>query len=70
MKIILLCLEECKDFSAVHGNCRKFIRCVENIRIRFTCPQGTGWEASIKTCMPKELVASCKKDVQQRKLGN
>ncbi|CAF3682265.1 unnamed protein product [Adineta steineri] len=49
----------CVDFSADPADCTKFIRCFHNLRIRFTCPPGTAWEDSLKTCVWKEYVEAC-----------
>ncbi|CAF1628166.1 unnamed protein product, partial [Adineta ricciae] len=49
----------CQDYSADSGDCTKFIRCFHNLRIKFTCPSGTAWENSLKTCVWKEYVESC-----------
>ncbi|CAF1550461.1 unnamed protein product [Rotaria sp. Silwood1] len=48
----------CEDFSA-DQDCTKFIRCFHNLRIKFTCPPGTAWEDTLKTCAWKEYVESC-----------
>ncbi|CAF5192579.1 unnamed protein product, partial [Rotaria magnacalcarata] len=58
----------CEDFSADTGSCTKFIRCFHNIRIRFTCPSGTAWEESLRTCLSTEYVEKCQKINQQRVL--
>ncbi|CAF4568625.1 unnamed protein product [Rotaria magnacalcarata] len=58
----------CEDFSADTGSCTKFIRCFYNIRIRFTCPSGTAWEESLRTCLSTEYVEKCQKINQQRVL--
>ncbi|CAF2480711.1 unnamed protein product [Rotaria sp. Silwood2] len=58
----------CQDFSADEESCTKFIRCFQNLRIRFTCAPGTAWEDSLKTCVWIEQVEGCKKVKQQRKL--
>ncbi|CAF2052537.1 unnamed protein product [Rotaria magnacalcarata] len=59
----------CEDFSADTGSCTKFIRCFHNIRIRFTCPSGTAWEESLRTCLSTEYVEKCQKINQQRVLN-
>ncbi|CAF0902610.1 unnamed protein product [Rotaria sordida] len=51
----------CEDFSA-DQDCTKFIRCFHNLRIKFTCPSGTAWEDSLKTCAWKEYVESCNEE--------
>ncbi|CAF3717646.1 unnamed protein product [Rotaria socialis] len=56
----------CEDFSADAGSCTKFIRCFHNIRIRFTCPSGTAWEESLRTCLSTEYVERCQKINQKR----
>jgi hypothetical protein len=67
-----LSLESCEDFSPDQENCTKFIRCFYNLRIKFTCPPGTAWENSLKTCVWKEYVEACngQRQANQRNLGN
>ena len=62
-------LERCEDYGADQGNCTKFIRCYDTFRIKFTCPSGTAWEKSLKTCVQADLVESCKQIQQHRRLG-
>jgi hypothetical protein len=65
-------IETCEDFSSDPSNCTMFIRCFFNLRIKFTCPIGTAWEMSLKTCVWKEYVESCQtltRKVQQTELG-
>jgi hypothetical protein len=38
--------------------------------MRFTCPPGTAWEESVKTCVGIEQVEACQRVKQQRKIGN
>lgn len=59
-------LDSCQDFQADPTDCRKFIRCFNNVQIKFTCPLGAAWESSLKTCVAIESVDSCKK-VQERR---
>jgi hypothetical protein len=68
----ILSVETCEDFSADQENCSKFIRCFYNLRIKFTCPPGTAWENSLKTCVLKEYVEACngQSQAKQRNLGN
>ncbi len=65
-------LDSCEDFSPDPANCAKFIRCFYNLRIRFTCPPGTAWENTLKTCVWREYVEACdgQRQVKQRTLGN
>jgi hypothetical protein len=63
-------IEACEDFVADEESCTKFVRCFGNIRIRFTCPPGTAWDSSIKTCIWIEQVEGCQRTKQQRKFGN
>ncbi|CAF0950672.1 unnamed protein product [Rotaria sordida] len=58
----------CQDFSADEGNCTKFIRCFQHLRIRFTCAPGTAWEDSLKTCVWLEQVEACQQVKKQRQL--
>jgi len=67
---IFLSIEQCEDYVADQSDCTKFLRCFENIRIRFTCPSGTAWEEQVKRCVRKEQVQGCQQVKQQRKLGN
>ncbi|CAF1436970.1 unnamed protein product, partial [Didymodactylos carnosus] len=50
--------QQCEDFSA-DGDCRKFIRCFSNLRVKFTCGIGTAWDKNLKTCVHREWVESC-----------
>lgn len=68
-KTIISVIEGCIDFSADGGNCTKFIRCFYNLRILFTCPPGTAWEDSLKTCVWANAVAACNTVQKQRKIG-
>lgn len=65
------CLGKCEDYSPDPNNCAKFIRCFYNLRIRFTCPSGTAWEDSLKTCVWREYVEACdeRQQIKQRQLG-
>ena len=63
-------LEACEDYVADSESCTKFVRCFANIRMRFTCPPGTAWEDSLKTCARTEQVEACQRTRQQRKTGN
>ena len=65
-----LFIESCEDFSADDEDCTKFVRCFSNLRIRFTCPPGTAWEDSLKTCVWIEQVESCNEIKERRSLGN
>ncbi|UJR26457.1 hypothetical protein I4U23_007787 [Adineta vaga] len=60
--------QACEDFVADANNCKKFVRCFGNVRIRFTCAAGTAWEDSLKTCIWVEQVEACKRVQQQRKI--
>ncbi|CAF1195303.1 unnamed protein product [Didymodactylos carnosus] len=50
--------QKCEDFSP-DTDCTKFIRCFHNLRVKFTCADGTAWEKDLKTCVHKEWVESC-----------
>ena len=63
-------LEACQDYAADQNNCTKFTRCFHNLRIIFTCPSGSAWEDSLKTCVHSNHVDACKLVHQEkRKLG-
>lgn len=62
--------EQCDDLTADPESCTKFIRCISDIRIRFTCPPGTAWENSLKTCVYTEQVEGCQRVQQKRVIGN
>lgn len=63
-------IEQCEDLVADGESCTTFIRCVGDIRIRFTCPPGTAWENSLKTCVYTEQVEGCRRVQQKRVFGN
>ena len=63
-------LGSCQDYAADQNNCTKFTRCFHNLRIVFTCPAGSAWEDSLKTCVHSTYVDACKLvHHQKRKLG-
>ncbi|CAF4064985.1 unnamed protein product [Adineta steineri] len=68
--ITVLGQQACEDFAVDETDCTKFIRCFDNVRIRFTCTAGTAWEDSIKTCVSKEQVQACKQQVKQQRKFN
>lgn len=68
-EIFFFLKEQCEDFAADEGSCTKFVRCFGDIRVRFTCPSGTAWEDSLKTCVWTEEIETCQRAKQQRRLG-
>jgi hypothetical protein len=59
--------QECRDLAGDRGNCQRFIRCFHNLRVLFTCPNGTAYMPDIKTCVDKDLVKDC--DDSKNRIG-
>lgn len=55
---------ECRDLVGDRSNCQRFVRCFNNLRVVFTCAQGTVYDTELRTCAPKDSVQNCddKKD--------
>jgi hypothetical protein len=51
--------QQCRDLAGDRSNCSRFIRCFNNLRVLFTCTQGTAYVPELKTCMEKNLVKNC-----------
>lgn len=51
--------QECRDFVGDRSNCRRFVRCFHNLRVLFTCANGTAYAPKLKSCVDASTVKDC-----------
>ena len=59
--------QQCRDFVGDRSNCQRFVRCFHNLRVLFTCAQGTAYVPDLQTCVATELVNDC--DDSKNRIG-